>query len=161
MGESKKIDENKKALEQIIEMVQAIRSDEIDDEIKSDLLKIHGLVRSVQVSSVGNRKYSPLVNCEPEKEPTEKPSEPPKEEPKKEEKKKEEAKEAAEPIDPKEAAKALKSRKNQFAINRLIFMLLDIDPAGLTQKMIDDMKMIHELLVDIHSRQSGPKEDGK
>ena len=75
--------------------------------------------------------------------------------------KKAEAKEAEEPIDPKEAAKALKTKKNEFAINRLIFMLLDIDPDGLSQKMIDDLKSCYELLANIHSRQSGPKENSK
>ena len=157
-GDAKKIGLNKKALEQIIDMVQAVRPDEIDEDIKASLQKLHTLIRGVQVESVKGRKYAPLVNAEPGKEQPEKP-EPTKEESKKEEPKKGEAKEASKAIDPKEAAKALRAQKNQFAINRLIFMLLDLDPANLTQKMIDDLKQMHELLVKILSHQSGPKEE--
>lgn len=160
--DNKKMEGNKKAIEQIIDMVSAIRPEEVDEEIKANLEKLHSLVRAVQVPSVGSRKWAPMINSEPGKESAEKvPSVTKKEEPKKKEEKKKEAQEATEPIDPKEAARALKEKKNQFAINRLVFMLLDIDPGSLTQKMIDDIKRMYELLVDIHSRQSGPKENNK
>ena len=154
MSQGSKAHGNKKAIEQLVAMVEAINPDEVDEEIKGSLHKLHHLVRSVQVSSVGSgRMWAPLVNPPGLKEA----APPAKVEAPKEEEKKAEAKEAKEPINPKAAAKALKSAKNQFAINRLLFMLLDLDPAALGSKMIDELKAIYDLLVAILSKQSGPK----
>lgn len=149
---------NKKAVEQLVSMVEAINPDEVDEEIKSSLHKLHRLIRSVQVASVNGRSehfWSPLVNPPGLKEAKETPTEGSKG--KEKEEKKVEAKEAKEPINAKAASKALKSAKNQFAINRLIFMMLDVDPASLGPKMIEEMKAIYNLLVAILSKQSGPK----
>lgn len=153
MSQGSKAHGNKKAIEQLVAMVEAINPDEVDEEIKGSLHKLHHLVRSVQVSSVGSgRMWAPLVNPPGLKEVP-----PAKVEAPKEEEKKAEAKEAKEPINAKAAAKALKSAKNQFAINRLLFMLLDLDPAALGSKMIEELKAIYDLLVAILSKQSGPK----
>ncbi|KAH9408167.1 hypothetical protein TYRP_011831 [Tyrophagus putrescentiae] len=150
MSQGSKAHGNKKAIEQLVAMVEAINPDEVDEEIKGSLHKLHHLVRSVQVSSVGSgRMWAPLGLKEA--------APPAKVEAPKEEEKKAEAKEAKEPINAKAAAKALKSAKNQFAINRLLFMLLDLDPAALGSKMIDELKAIYDLLVAILSKQSGPK----
>ena len=48
---------------------------------------------------------------------------------------------------------AAKSAKNQFAINRLVLMLMDIDPENLSSETICDLESIYELLCNIHEHQ--------
>ena len=60
--------------------------------------------------------------------------------------------------DAKEELKSSKAMKNQFALNRLVLMLMDVDPAALAQDMIDDLVKVHRLLDSVLKRQSA---DGK
>ena len=58
-----------------------------------------------------------------------------------------------------EKVKSSKAQKNQFALNRLALMLLDVDPAELAQDMIDDLIKVHRMLDDILKRQGGESKD--
>ena len=54
-----------------------------------------------------------------------------------------------------EQAMSPKAQKNQFALNRLVLMLMDIDPADMAPKMIDGLTKVHQILDGILKRQSG------
>ena len=47
--------------------------------------------------------------------------------------------------------KNVKAKKNQFAINRLLLMFMDVKPDELTADTVEDLKKIYALLVHIHS----------
>ena len=47
--------------------------------------------------------------------------------------------------------KMVKSMKNQFAINRLLLMFLDIQPEELTAETVENLKIVYALLIHIHS----------
>ena len=48
--------------------------------------------------------------------------------------------------------KSVKTHKNQFAMNRLLLMLMDVKPESLCQDTIDDLKKMYSLLVNIHNQ---------
>ena len=60
------------------------------------------------------------------------------------------------PLSPEDVIKAVKAEKNQFAINRLIMILMDFDPANLSQDTINDLKQVYIRLVNILNRQTVP-----
>ena len=50
--------------------------------------------------------------------------------------------------------KSSKAQKNQFALNRLVLMLMDVDPTEMSPDMIDGLVKAHSLLAGILVRQS-------
>lgn len=50
--------------------------------------------------------------------------------------------------------KSPKTQKNQFALNRLVLMLLDLDPAEMAPKTIDKLTKAYALLDVVLKRQS-------
>lgn len=83
---------------------------------------------------------------EPAKEPDKK--ETPKEAPKEDAKEKASAGGGA-------TNKAVKTKKNQFAMNRLLLMLMDVKPEALCAETINDLKKVYALLVNIHRNYKG------
>ena len=64
------------------------------------------------------------------------------------------------PDQPQTNSESVKCEKNQFAINRLVMMMMDLDPGHLCQKNIDDLKKVYEHLVEILRHQTIPPSTG-
>ena len=50
-----------------------------------------------------------------------------------------------------ERVKMVKTMKNQFAINRLVMMFMDVKPDDIDPDSVEDLKKVYALLVHIHS----------
>ena len=56
-------------------------------------------------------------------------------------------------ISPEDAKKRVKTAKNLFTLNRLLLMLMDVQPDSLSLETIGDLKKVYALLINIHAEQ--------